>query len=183
MFLKEVLSLCINRYGPLNESIIKNYTKQILWGLEYLHSHLIVHHDLKWANVLKDSSKTVKLSDFGWATVISDKVEEKEAFSAIKGTIPWMAPEVIQQQGYCLKSDIWSLGWTIIEMAVAGNPWGRVMKNIQDMISMIVSNKKPNIPENLSEWWKDFIDKCLITDINQRPTAIELLSHPFMNSE
>ena len=71
-----------------------------------MHSFSIVHHDLKGANVLIDSNGRAKLSDFGWATVIADNLSTKEVISTIKGTIPWMAPEVILQKGYNLKADI-----------------------------------------------------------------------------
>jgi serine/threonine protein kinase len=88
------------QYGPLRESVIRSYTHQILKGLDYLHSNNIIHHDLKGANVLVDSGGYIRLSDFGCATVISNEIDDKQMISAIKGTIPWMAPEVIEQRGY-----------------------------------------------------------------------------------
>ena len=80
--------------------------------------------------------------------------------SAIKGTIPWMAPEVIMQQGYSLKSDIWSLGCTVIEMAIAGNPWGKAIKGVfSDMFKIVNEDIRPDIPEYFSEDGKDFLNK------------------------
>ena len=80
-----------------------------------------------------------------------------------------MAPEVILQKGYNLKADIWSLGWTIIEMAIAGNPWGKQIKgNIEDMIKLLDQNIKPETPSHLSDNWKDFISKWLERDVEKR---------------
>ena len=167
--------------GPLKESIIRSYTKQILKGLEYLHLHDIVHHDLKGANVLLDSNGRIRLTDFGWALVVSNQMNITQKVSAIKGTIPWMAPEVIMQQGYSLKSDIWSLGCTVIEMAIAGNPWGKAIKGVfSDMFKIVNEDIRPDIPEYFSEEGKDFLNKWLQRDPDDRPMWHELLQHPFI---
>ena len=172
-----------NKFGPLKEAMIRSYCKQILQGLDYLHTNNIVHHDLKCANVLLDASGKAKLSDFGWALIIRPEISHQEQESAIKGTVPWMAPEVVKQEGYCLKSDIWSLGCTAIEMAVAGNPWGKAIKDISDyFIKFTAKCIRPTIPNDLSKECQDFINQWLQFNSEHRPTWRELLQHPFITN-
>lgn len=133
--------------------------------------------------MLVDSSGKIRLSDFGCALVISNEMNSTDRVSAIKGTIPWMAPEVIKQQGYTLKADIWSLGCTVIEMAIAGNPWGMTIKGyLDDILKLTNQNIRPTIPNMLSKSCQDFIDKCIQRDPKLRPTCFELLQHEFILS-
>lgn len=100
----------------------------MLQGLLYLHENKIIHGDLKCANVLVDHTDidnvpVVKLSDFGCSKAF-EKSHSGSLFSgSIRGSIFWMAPELLRGQPYSRKSDVWSLGCTLIEMAVGGEPW------------------------------------------------------------
>lgn len=98
---------------------------------------------------------------------------------AIRGSLPWMAPEVVMNKGIRRKADIWSLGCLMIELAVGGNPWGNQLSsnNFQAIFKIADPNSFPIIPEELSEDCKNFIKKCLIREYEMRPTALELLSH------
>lgn len=78
----------IKQYGAIPEDVTAKYTEQILSGLEYLHSHSIIHRDIKTANILVDTKGMVKITDFGCATQITTYVE------SFKGTLNYMAPEV-----------------------------------------------------------------------------------------
>ena len=75
-----------------------------------------------------------------------------DLFKSLKGTIPWMAPEVLKQKSTNCKADIWSLGCTIIEMAIGGNPWGNheIGNNIEDLFKLADRYGHPDIPQNLS---------------------------------
>ena len=75
--------------------------------------------------------------------------------------VPWMAPEVMQANGYGKQADIWSLGCVIIEMATANHPWESFDNNIAAMVRIAMSNDMPPLPEELSETAKDFITQCL----------------------
>jgi mitogen-activated protein kinase kinase kinase len=55
----------LKQYGAFEESVIKNFTKQLLGGLHYLHTQGVIHSDLKGANILSDGNGVIKLSDFG----------------------------------------------------------------------------------------------------------------------
>ena len=94
---------------------------KILEGLGYLHRNGVVHCDLKVANILTTKSGDVKLSDFGVSLSLS--VMERAA-KDVAGN--WMAPEVLKLRGASTKSDIWSLGCTVIELLTGQPPYGDI---------------------------------------------------------
>ena len=172
--LKDLLA----KYNCFSEKIIKNYTSQILRGLNYIHSQNIVHRDLKSANVLVTDDAIIKLSDFG----CSKRIESRQVSKSVKGSPYWMAPEVVLQKGYSFPSDIWSLGCLVIEMASGRPPWSEYSNNSNEIIRMIAQPERlPRIPD-ISEDLKDFIRKCLTRNPDFRPSARQLLSHPCITS-
>jgi hypothetical protein len=170
-------------FGPWDENMIRIYTQQILEGLTFLHSKSIVHQDLKWANVLVNSSGEIKLSDFGWARIIERSMSNWDIYKSLKGTVPWMAPEILRQKPSDWRADIWSLGWTIIEMATLDNPWAtqKIGNTIEDLFKLWDKYGHPDIPEYFSEPLKDFVEKCFAIDYRKRPLAEDLLNHEFIN--
>jgi len=112
----------LGKYGKFNESLVRVYTRQIVEGLEYLHFHNIIHRDIKGANVLVNNEGVCKLADFGAAKKIYGLTDYTQ-FKSLRGTINWMAPEVIKQEGHGRYADIWSLGCTVLEMLTAKPPW------------------------------------------------------------
>lgn len=115
----------LTRFGCFNEQLVRIYTRQLLLGLEYLHGCKIIHRDLKGANVLVTRDGTVKLADFGAATLakaIHDghkSAATTDGLKSMRGSLFWMAPEVLQGKGYGRRADVWSAGCTVIEMARA----------------------------------------------------------------
>ena len=169
-------------YGPFEEDIIKIYTRQIVEGLWYLHQHKIVHHDIKWANILLMSDGVVKISDFGSAKILESNSSFWEYLPSLKGTIPWMAPEVLSQKSINCKADIWSLGCTVLEMATAKSPWDKqkIGNNIEDFFKLWDWCCHPEIPDYLSSDLKDFLNQWFIIDSTQRSSALDLLNHHFL---
>lgn len=129
---------CLKNHGRFNEEVTKSFSSQILNGLEYLHSRKLIHRvnigrvhsiadihkleqDLKAENILVEPIGTCKISDFG----ISKHAHEGQAQTGMKGTVFWMAPEVVnpRDRGYDNKIDIWSVGCVIQEMWTGLRPW------------------------------------------------------------
>ncbi|PUZ76086.1 hypothetical protein GQ55_1G262600 [Panicum hallii var. hallii] len=163
-------------YGPFKEPVIRNYTRQILSGLAYLHGRKTVHRDIKGANILVGPNGEVKLADFGMAKHITSCTE----IHSLRGSAYWMAPEVIMNKnGYSLEVDIWSLGCTVIEMGTGRHPW-HPHGDVPAMFKIVNTKDIPEIPESFSKEGKDFLSLCLKRDPAQRPSATQLLGHPFV---
>lgn len=131
----------LRNYGAFEEPLVRNWVRQILLGLNYLHENDIIHRDIKGANMLVDNKGGIKISDFG----VSKKVEDS-AYSevyceditdaipdlmtgnrahrpSLQGSVFWMAPEVVKQTAYTQKADIWSVGCLVVEMLTGEHPY------------------------------------------------------------
>ncbi|XP_058186850.1 mitogen-activated protein kinase kinase kinase 3-like isoform X3 [Rhododendron vialii] len=169
----------LQEYGAFREPVIQNYTRQILYGLAYLHGRNTVHRDIKGANILVDSNGEIKLADFGMAK----HTTHCSPIRSFKGSPYWMAPEVVMNtNGYSLPVDIWSLGCTIIEMATSKPPWSQ-FEGVAAIFKIGNSRESPAIPDHLSHDAKSFLNLCLQRDPLARPTALQLLDHPFVRDQ
>lgn len=185
-----VATMLVN-YGSLPEGLISNFVRQILQGLNYLHSKDIIHRDIKGANILVDNKGTVKISDFG----ISKRVEAStllhpaphlkrgNARVSMQGSVFWMAPEVVRQTAYTKKADIWSLGCLIVEMFTGSHPHPNCTQ-LQAIFKiggsgMNAENARPDLPEVASEDAKDFLRKTFEIEHEKRPSAEELMKYQF----
>jgi len=172
----------LNKFGPqLDESVIRAYTRDILFGINYLHRQGIVHCDIKGKNVLVGANG-VKLADFGSAKKIVDEGEnlDMDEKNKVRGTPLWMAPEVLNCVEQGPASDIWSVGCTVVEMASGRPPFRNSSNPLVAMYRIACTETLPEIPLSLSPQGRDFLDKCFRRDRSQRWTSAQLLDHPFL---
>eukprot|EP00698_Gefionella_okellyi_P021370 TRINITY_DN690_c0_g1_i1.p1 TRINITY_DN690_c0_g1~~TRINITY_DN690_c0_g1_i1.p1 ORF type:complete len:434 (+),score=35.95 TRINITY_DN690_c0_g1_i1:172-1473(+) len=171
----------VQKFGKMGENVVRQYTRQILHGLAYLHANNIVHRDVKGGNILVDNHGAIKVADFGASKKLEGLVTGGGMHS-IKGTPFWMAPEVIKQTGHGWQADIWSLGCTIIEMVTGKPPYCQFKSHMVALYHIASATEPPPIPDSLSAEGQDFLRKCLQRDPELRLSAQELLQHPFVRT-
>lgn len=166
---------------PLKEEQISVICRESLKGLAYLHERKIVHRDVKGGNIMINSQGEVKLADFGVSAQLTESINKKNTFV---GTPFWMSPEVIMQTQYDGKADIWSLGITAIEMAELVPPHSTV--HPMRMLFLVPKEAAPKLQDQSKSRWTSnfhsFIETCLVKDPLRRPSALELLKHPFVDN-
>ena len=171
----------IRMYGRFSDAMNRHITTQVLKGLAYLHSRGILHRDMKADNLLLDQDGVCKISDFGISRKSNDIYSNSDMI--MRGTVFWMAPEMVDtKQGYSAKVDIWSLGCVVLEMYAGKRPWSN-LEVVAAMFKIGKTKSAPPIPDDtlplISADGKSFLDACFMIDPDLRPTADQLLSHPF----
>uniref|UniRef100_A0A3P8P0B6 Mitogen-activated protein kinase kinase kinase 19 n=1 Tax=Astatotilapia calliptera TaxID=8154 RepID=A0A3P8P0B6_ASTCA len=152
----------IHRFGPLPERVLALYTQQILEGVAYLHMNRVIHRDLKGNNVMLMPTGVIKLIDFGCARRLSymhhTTCNSVDLLKSVHGTPYWMAPEtfvfslqIINETGYGRKSDIWSVGCTVFEMATGKPPLAHMDKMAALFYIGAQRGLMPSLPDSFSE--------------------------------
>jgi len=161
------------RRVQLLEQEVARVCLEILKALDYIHRKGRIHRDIKSDNILLSSTGRIILADFGNATQLT-------VDNSVIGTPYWMAPELIKGDHYDAKVDIWSLGIVQREMAEGEPPFAEFPP--LKTLFLLTTQEIPPLHEQ-DKWTEEFIDfnqKCLSKDTSQRPTASELLQHPFL---
>ncbi|ETN77298.1 hypothetical protein NECAME_03198 [Necator americanus] len=175
-------AIMIELEKALTEKQIAYIGRYTCEAVAFLHDNNVIHRDLKAGNILLTNDGVVKLADFGVSAKLKDRNEKRDTFI---GTPYWMAPEVMmcetfKDQPYDTRSDIWSFGITLIEMAQMEPPHS----NVSPMRVLIkVQKSAPPTLLNPSSWsifFADFLSQCLVKNPLERRTAKQLLSHPFI---
>ncbi|KAJ5573661.1 Protein kinase byr2 [Penicillium hispanicum] len=183
------IATMLKQYNTFQEPLVKNFVRQILAGLSYLHSQDIIHRDIKGANILVDNKGGVKISDFG----ISKRVEASTLLGSrassgggghihrpsLQGSVYWMAPEVVRQTAHTKKADIWSLGCLVVEMFIGAHPFPDCSQ-LQAIFAIGSNQARPPAPEHVSQEAVEFLDMTFQVDYEQRPSADELLKCKFL---
>lgn len=163
----------------LTPDSIKHILRQIIEAVVYLHSRQIIHRDLKPENVLFRNGQ-VKLSDFGTAAKFKSNHDIR---GTVKGTFPFMAPEVLLQEPYGKQCDVWSIGCIAADVLLVPLEHRSLglaallefFKSLTPQMAIEVDTDEPHI--------KDFLELCFRRDPNQRPTPLKLLEHPMLRSD
>uniref|UniRef100_A0A2K6URC5 non-specific serine/threonine protein kinase n=1 Tax=Saimiri boliviensis boliviensis TaxID=39432 RepID=A0A2K6URC5_SAIBB len=168
----------------LTEPQIQVVCRQMLEALNFLHSKRIIHRDLKAGNVLMTLEGDIRLADFGVSAKNLKTLQKRDSFI---GTPYWMAPEVVmcetmKDTPYDYKADIWSLGITLIEMAQIEPPHHEL--NPMRVLLKIAKSDPPTLltPSKWSVEFRDFLKIALDKNPETRPSAAQLLEHPFVSS-
>ncbi|EAY14722.1 STE family protein kinase [Trichomonas vaginalis G3] len=158
----------LDRFSTLPEKLVGRYTYEIIKGLEFLHSQGQVHKNLKAANLLL-ASGVLKLSDFGLSAEVSTCSISEHPY--------WAAPEVIESRTFSNKSDIWSMGATIIELLTGKPPFAELPP---EEARIKILNETPPIPAKASAHLQDFLCACFAKNPDERPSTEECYNFFFV---
>ncbi|XP_053858781.1 serine/threonine-protein kinase PAK 3-like [Vidua macroura] len=161
----------------LSEDEMAAISRECLQGLDFLHSNLVIHRDVKSSNILLRTDGSVKLADSGLFAQLTPEQSRRSSVASISG---WMAPEVVTGQPCGPKVDIWSLGIVGIEMAEGEVPYWNETPVSPQLLIDIRGTPKLQQPNRFSPCLRDFLSCCLLRNEAQRWSAKELLQHPFV---
>ena len=178
------------KYGDLDEFINEKFPEtkclpehqahklfqQIFSGMRAMNNRRIVHRDLKLANILIGDDYVIKIADFGWSRYTEG---DRPMLKTFAGTPITAAPEVLMQQTYSEKCDIWSLGVILYKVLVGKFPF-EATQTLGSLIKQIMSRKEITFPEHISESVKSLILSMLTIDTSQRIGFTELFQHPWV---
>ncbi|XP_011495709.1 PREDICTED: serine/threonine-protein kinase grp isoform X2 [Ceratosolen solmsi marchali] len=165
---------------PIEEA--RKYFRQLIIAVEYLHSRGVAHRDLKPENLLLDANDNLKVSDFGLATVY--RLHGKERYLNKKcGTLPYVAPEVLERPYHAEPADIWSCGIILIALLAGELPWDQASKNCSEY-----SAWKNNSYHYLTPWKKLdrlsllLLKKILVHVPSVRSSLYDIKKHDWYNT-
>ncbi|XP_058778646.1 mitogen-activated protein kinase kinase 3 [Vicia villosa] len=168
----------LRRQRMIPEPILSSMFQKLLHGLSYLHGvRYLVHRDIKPANLLINLKGEPKITDFG----ISAGLENSVAMCAtFVGTVTYMSPERIRNESYSYPADVWSLGLALLECGTGEFPYTANEGPVNLMLQILDDPSPSPSKEKFSPEFCSFVDACLQKDPDERPTAEQLLLHPFI---
>ncbi|KNZ73163.1 Dual specificity protein kinase FUZ7 [Termitomyces sp. J132] len=172
------------KIGAIDIDVVGQVALAVLEGLTYLYDvHRIIHRDIKPSNILCNSRGEIKICDFGVSGELINSIAD-----TFVGTSTYMSPERIQGAQYTVKSDVWSLGISLIELALGRFPFsdkgvslqgGGMTMSILELLQHIVNEPAPRLtPEGrFPREAEEFVDSCLLKDPDLRKTPKDLFNH------
>eukprot|EP00750_Incisomonas_marina_P020956 INCI4118.2.p1 GENE.INCI4118.2~~INCI4118.2.p1 ORF type:complete len:445 (+),score=88.84 INCI4118.2:496-1830(+) len=166
--------------GRMEEELAKTIFRQLATAVAYLHGKGIVHRDLKPENILLhtklDGSLMIKVTDFG----LSRLVPENSFMQSVAGSPGYFAPEVMldASHGYTKKVDVWSIGVILYILLSAVPPYDPQIGSAE-LARRSIRFPQPQFAGVSSEA-KDLILQCLDTNVETRPTAVQVLNHRWL---
>ncbi|XP_030446348.2 mitogen-activated protein kinase kinase 9-like [Syzygium oleosum] len=178
------LESVLRSYGPFGEPDLADVARQVLNGLDHLHSRKIIHRDIKPSNLLVNSKMEVKIADFGVSKIMCRTLEACDSYV---GTCAYMSPERFDPDsnggsynGYA--GDVWGLGLTLLELYLGYFPFldpGQ-RPDWASLVCAICFGEVPSLPERASGEFRSFVECCLQKESGKRWTVAQLLTHPFV---
>jgi len=176
----------VNKHVKLPEKTTCMLMEQLFQGIEHLHSHNVVHRDIKMENILLNDKFGIKLTDFGFAKLLNDG----ERLYDLCGTLSYLAPELIRasmgvnKAGYGVEVDMWACGVLLYTLITGHPPFShhkqlQLMRQIQDA----KYNKNCEAWKQLSPSVQTLIGSLLQPNPSERLTAKQALQHPWFNNK
>lgn len=170
-----------NEETSIDENTVKLFIAQFAQVLDYLKRAGVMHRDIKPENILLANGQ-IKLADFGWSTwnAMTAKQEQEQTFC---GTADYVSPEMLDRQKYDCKVDVWSLGVLTFELLTGRAPFNQQETQDQDEIFSNIRRQDTqtmHFPASVSESATDFIKWVLNKSPSQRPSARQVLNHPWL---
>ncbi|CAH8267555.1 unnamed protein product [Arabidopsis lyrata] len=187
-----LVDLIEDNHGGLSEFDVKQFSRDVLSGLSYIHSRNIVHCDIKPDNLLlspvdhrfRFNGYLIKIADFG-LSMEKGSVEYGNGCGHMRGTTRYMAPELIGHGVVDFGVDIWAFGCSVLEMLTGQMVWGEHGDLVFDDWVKLIGHTDliPRISSRLSEEAQDFLRRCFVKEPGSRWRINELMNHPFLYSD
>ena len=172
---KDLAAKLESQHQSLPEPLILDYFVQICLGLKHVHDKNIIHRDLKSHNIFLTKAGEVKLGDFGIAKTMT---QSKDLARSIVGTPQYLSPEIVQNQPYSFKSDVWALGVLLYQMCALRLPFQGT--SIHSLATAILRGKYTPLPQSYSQPLRDLVTSLLTQDPISRPSVTEVLANPIL---
>ncbi|KAE8009243.1 hypothetical protein FH972_005692 [Carpinus fangiana] len=164
------------REGQFSEHRAANTLKQLVLVIKYCHEMGVVHRDIKPENILLTNSGQMKLADFGLAVRLSNG----QSLTGVVGSPAYVAPEVLVGD-YSEKVDIWSAGVLLHALLLGVLPFpGDSVEAIFEAIKKVNLDFESGVWKSVSQPARNLIAHMLTRDVSSRPTADEVLRHPWL---
>ncbi|KAL0222895.1 hypothetical protein P9112_002285 [Eukaryota sp. TZLM1-RC] len=175
------LANVVKSFGKLPLNIVISWSRQLLFALDYLHNTKhTVHRDIKLSNVFLTNCGTIKLGDFGSAA-LTKTLNNTGGLDTLIGTPCFMAPEVVRQEKYGRRSDVFSFGAVVYSLVTGTVPWEEKFSQKKSVISVLYdiahSSQSPSIPKDVDPQIANLLLQMMARNPNDRPTVKQLLDH------